>query len=438
MKNKIEIILLGEGQVGKTQIINQLKSTKFDDEYIKTYTPNNAIINFTQVKNDIKKILCSDIYDLPGTKQFRSINNTFLKTSQIILLVYDIININSFIELFTWNELLLDNKNNIIKCVIANKNDLNDKRVISEEEGKKFAEKIDALFYETNAKDYEKIYNTFNSIVNEYYEQFIEGKEEENENYSDEDDIKNKIKIKEKRKEDKCMNNCNSSYLNYMDIDPYLYKIKMESSIKDINENNIQKSKEEEKEESKEEGNREEKEEEEKEEEEKEEEKEIKEKEEEKEEKEKEEEKDEKEEEKEVKEKEKEDIKEIIKYKNGNIFKGITKKNKRYGILKFSNGDIFEGKLDGEHNTFIKGKFFHENLILDIYEGEIVNMIHILIIDSQESDNNKKKYKKHYSLDNNFVLNINYQKLNNINIDNNLLENLDVILFVCGKCDNYD
>ena len=84
MKNKIEIILLGEGQVGKTQIINQLKSTKFDDEYIKTYTPNNAIINFTQVKNDIKKILCSDIYDLPGTKQFRSINNTFLKTSQII------------------------------------------------------------------------------------------------------------------------------------------------------------------------------------------------------------------------------------------------------------------------------------------------------------------------------------------------------------------
>ena len=261
--------------------------------------------------------------------------------------------------------------------------------------------------------------------------QFIEGKEEENENYSDEEDIKNKIKIKEKRKKDKCMNNCNSSYLNYMDIDPYLYKIKMESSIKDINENNIQKSKEEEKEESKEEGNREEKEEEKKEEEEKEEEKEEKEKEEEKDEK-------EKEEEKEVKEKEKEDIKEIIKYKNGNIFKGITKKNKRYGILKFSNGDIFEGKLHGERNIFIKGKFTHENLILDIYEGEIVNMIHILIIDSQESDNNKKKYKKHYRLDNNFVLNINYQKLNNINIDNNLLENLDVILFACGKCDNYD
>ena len=106
--------------------------------------------------------------------------------------------------------------------------------------------------------------------------------------------------------------------------------------------------------------------------------------------------------------------------------------------MKFSNGDIFEGKLDEEHNTFIKGKFFHENLILDIYEGKIVNMIHILIIDSQESDNNKKKYKKYYRLENNFVLNINYQKLNNINIDNNLLENLDVILFVCGKCDNYD
>ena len=39
MKKKIEVILLGEGQVGKTQIINQLKSKIFDDKYIKTYSP---------------------------------------------------------------------------------------------------------------------------------------------------------------------------------------------------------------------------------------------------------------------------------------------------------------------------------------------------------------------------------------------------------------
>ena len=77
------------------------------------------------------------------------------------------------------------------------------------------------------------------------------------------------------------MNRCDSRFLDYMDIDPFLYKIKMKSSIKDINENNNQE------------------------------------------------------------EKEEEDSQEIIKYKNGNIFKGIARENKRKGIYKFSNDDIF-------------------------------------------------------------------------------------------------
>ena len=378
MKKKIEVILLGEGQVGKTQIINQLKSKIFDDKYIKTYTPKETKMDFKIVVNDNKKTLNLDIYDLPGTKQFRSINNTFLKTSKIVLLIYDITNIDSCIELYSWNELLLDNKNDLLKCLIANKNDLNDKREISKEEGEKFAENIGALFYETNAKTYEKIYDTFNNIVNEYYEQFIEGAEEENEDYLDKENIKkNKIKIKEERKKDRCMSRCDSNVLKYMDIEPFLYKIKMKSSNKDIDNNNNQDEKE-------------------------------------------------------------EDIQEIIKYKNGNVFKGITGVRKRKGIIEFSNGDIFEGKLGEEHNVFITGVLKHENLTVNIYKKEIVNMIYILIINNQEINDDKIKHKQHYRLDNNFVLKIKFQNVNNINVDNNLLEKIDVILFVCEKIDDYD
>ena len=56
----------------------------------------------TEINIYNKKIIKSknlSIYDLPGAKQFRSINNTFLKTSNIILLIYDITNFESFIEL---------------------------------------------------------------------------------------------------------------------------------------------------------------------------------------------------------------------------------------------------------------------------------------------------------------------------------------------------
>ena len=354
-----------------------MKSKIFNYKYINTYKPSDTNINFEIVANNHTKTLNFDIYALPGTKQFRSINNTFIKTSKIVLLVYDIINIDSFIELFSWNELLLDNKNDILKCIIANKNDLNDKRAIPKEEGEKFAENIGALFYETNAKDYEKIYDTFNNIANKYYEQFINGEEEENENYLYKDK-KKEIKLKKARKEDRCMNRCDSRFLDYMDIEPFLYKIKMKSSIKDINQNNNQE------------------------------------------------------------EKEEEDTQEIIKYKNGNIFKGIIRENKRKGIYKFSNGDIFEGNLEDVHDVFITGTLKHENLIINIYKKEIVNMIFILIINNQETNNNKNKYKNHYKLNNNFVLETKYQNLNNVNIDNNLLKKIDVVLFVCEKFDNYD
>ena len=166
-ENDIEVILLGEEKVGKTQIINQLQYKKFNENYTKTLSTNKncKTIKIEEEKNIKSKNL--NIYDLPGAKQFRSINNTFLKTSNIILLIYDITNFESFIELYNWNELL-NEKKNILKCVIGNKNDLLEKREISQEDGKNFADKIEALFFETNAKDYIKIDDIFTKIVSEY------------------------------------------------------------------------------------------------------------------------------------------------------------------------------------------------------------------------------------------------------------------------------
>ncbi len=166
-ENDIEVILLGEEKVGKTQIINQLQYKEFNENYTKTLSTNKncKTIKIEEEENIKSKNL--NIYDLPGAKQFRSINNTFLKSSNIILLIYDITNFESFIELYNWNELL-NKKKNILKCVIGNKNDLLEKREISQEDGKNFADKIEALFFETNAKDYIKIDDIFTKIVSEY------------------------------------------------------------------------------------------------------------------------------------------------------------------------------------------------------------------------------------------------------------------------------
>ena len=366
-KNKkfdIEIIFLGEEKVGKTQIINQLINKEFNENYIKTFSANQ---NKTTIKilEDTIKSKPLKIYDLPGSKQFSSINKTFLKSPEIILMVYDITNIESFIELYNWNELLAE-KEDILKCVIGNKNDLQKKREISQEGGKNFANKIGALFFEINAKDYINIYEAFTKIVSEYsllYEKKIKKKKEQNlYNIS----RKNNYETKKKRKSD-CFPN--------LDLINRLYTLKVKDEKKNINEDNSKD---------------------------------------------------------EVKQ-----IKEIIKYLNGDIEEIYNKeKDEEFTILKLQNGDIF--KMNKNHNILKNGLIYHKNMEINIYNEKIVNLITILLI-----TNNKKKLnqddsnEEFFEMDNNFVIKVMF-KDENIIIDENILENVNVILFIFDEIDeNY-
>ena len=60
------------------------------------------------------------------------------------------------------------NNKEVLFCVIGNKNDLYEKRVIDEEEGKKFAKDNNALFFEISAKDYKSVENAFLKVYVEY------------------------------------------------------------------------------------------------------------------------------------------------------------------------------------------------------------------------------------------------------------------------------
>ncbi len=66
------------------------------------------------------------------------------------LLVYDITDQNSFNQLNYWiNEIKDLNDKNIILGIAANKIDLFDKKVVSNEEGEKFAKDNNLEFFET-------------------------------------------------------------------------------------------------------------------------------------------------------------------------------------------------------------------------------------------------------------------------------------------------
>ena len=173
--NRIKVILVGESLVGKTSLIKQYIQKEFLEDNVIT-TSADKITKTIETKNNTKYIL--EIWDTAGNKEYKATNKIFMRNSQIAILVYDITKKESFDELEnSYNQILNSNKNNnIVFAVAGNKSDLYEEQIIFPEEGIQFANKINAIFKETSAKDYESVNELFEDVIEKYDLMMIENK----------------------------------------------------------------------------------------------------------------------------------------------------------------------------------------------------------------------------------------------------------------------
>ena len=146
---KYKLIFLGDQNVGKSSILNRFLNDTFVEEYQATIGLDFQSKNVQIDNQDVHLLL----YDTAGQEKFRSLIPMYTRDANIILLVYDISNKDSFTNLSLWlKDLTNVNMEEVIICIVGNKIDLNDKRAVNTEEGKKFAEEHDFIFQEISAK----------------------------------------------------------------------------------------------------------------------------------------------------------------------------------------------------------------------------------------------------------------------------------------------
>ena len=163
----LKIILLGDKNVGKSCLIKQYLYKSFSSEYF----PTNSNCNFNKDIQVNNLIIKTTIWDTNGQKQYKLLDQLFLNNTDIVLLVYDITNMKSYINLKKWYKNLKNNCDNIkILGIIANKIDLDFDQIISKEEGENYAKSINGFFYETSAMDYESVSNAFVDLTKKYVE----------------------------------------------------------------------------------------------------------------------------------------------------------------------------------------------------------------------------------------------------------------------------
>ena len=161
-----KIVLIGDTSVGKTNILSKYLKDEFDPKSKSTVGVEFGVKNF-KIENNIVKV---QIWDTAGEERYRSITNAYYKGAKGSLLVYDITNKKSFENVEKWiSDLKANADEDISMILLGNKTDLEDKRVVSTEEGKNKAEFYNLTFMETSALNGNNIQEAFNELIMDVY-----------------------------------------------------------------------------------------------------------------------------------------------------------------------------------------------------------------------------------------------------------------------------
>ena len=178
----LPLMLLGDGQVGKTSLILRLTGNEFNDSQLTTVGKESYIQQVTLHGYELKM----KIWDTAGQERFKSMSVQVIKNSDAVILVYAINDLLSFKALDQWlsklNETVDITKKPII--IVGNKCDVPDEeRKVTYEEGKNYAESKGYHFYETSAKTGHNIKEAFDDMFEQLYQNFegeITGKKQVN------------------------------------------------------------------------------------------------------------------------------------------------------------------------------------------------------------------------------------------------------------------
>ncbi|MFX1476120.1 MAG: Rab family GTPase [Promethearchaeota archaeon] len=168
MIHRVKVVVVGDGEVGKTSLIVRFTKGIFSLSYLMTIGVNFFVKDVNTEDKTVRLV----IWDTGGQEQFGYIRQHYFVGSKGALICYDKSDTESFKRLDYWRNQIIQYCGNIPIIVVGCKADL--PAAISYDVGRQYAFQHRAGFAETSSKTGQNVSQTFSllaRLVLQYYSQ---------------------------------------------------------------------------------------------------------------------------------------------------------------------------------------------------------------------------------------------------------------------------
>ncbi|MBD3228252.1 MAG: GTP-binding protein [Candidatus Lokiarchaeota archaeon] len=160
-----KVVVIGDGAVGKTSLINRFAEQKFIKEY-KPTLGTNIVIKEIQENNNNNNYIRLLLWDIAGQAKWKDVRHLYYQGASSAILVFDITRKETFNDIPEWFDDLLKYSGEIPRILIANKIDLENLKKVTTDQIKEMADKVNASkFFQTSAADGTNVLHAFTYLA---------------------------------------------------------------------------------------------------------------------------------------------------------------------------------------------------------------------------------------------------------------------------------
>ncbi|XP_071483759.1 ras-related protein Rab-23-like [Diadema antillarum] len=172
----IKVVIVGNGAVGKSSMIQRYCKGIFTKDYKKTIGVDFLERQIEFNDEDVRLML----WDTAGQEEFDAITKSYYRGAQAGVLVFSTVDRDSFEAIDKWRAKVEEEVGNIPLVLVQNKIDLVEQAVLEPEEAEALAKRMKLRFYRTSVKENLNVEDVFRYLTEKYIERTRSAEPEDN------------------------------------------------------------------------------------------------------------------------------------------------------------------------------------------------------------------------------------------------------------------